>query len=620
VATAKPRAGAEQSTEAGLGLLRAIGRHLDRTSDPATFFGGLTATVARLVGAERAAFWLLDPVAGTLTAQPDGHGFPPEAMSLMRDVPCRRDGDGVADRVVHRDAVVGPVSVDERDLDADRALLRTMGVRDLIAAAWCAGDRPLGMLAAYDSTRRGGFTQADVLLLRTAGLAAGLVWQQHRAEERERAASAEARRRVRELALVQEASRALTSTPDLQAVCRAVARATALIVSPMHVRHRRASVLRFDGTRLGMVAEYDVEGPGLEGAEWELQQYLEVREVLERGKPMPRHFAHVPEMPRVARDIALRTGLRSMAMVALDAAGEPFGLLSVGARDDAGLSDGHLREIETIANLAELAISNAMHFEAMRREAEQAAALEETKSKFLRLASHELRGPVAVLRGYLSMLQDGTFGAPGEDLTEVYRVMTAKAGQLEMLVTQMLEAARLEGGRLRLRLEPTDLRAPVEEAFETVRLLATDGHHLHLEQPAHPVWVTGDPWRLTTIVGNLLDNAVKYSPDGGPVRCRVLVEDTRAVVEVSDRGLGIAEEDVPTLFTRFGRIVTPANSHILGTGLGLYLCRELAHMHDGELNAESTPGEGSVFRLRVPLAKEGGVGASAALDRVFERS
>ncbi|HSR25663.1 MAG TPA: GAF domain-containing sensor histidine kinase, partial [Candidatus Eisenbacteria bacterium] len=325
--------------------------------------------------------------------------------------------------------------------------------------------------------------------------------------------------------------------------------------------------------------------------------------------------------PQVARDIAGRIGACSVVMVALNAAGEPFGVLSVCARDDAGFSGGQLREIETIANLAELAISNAMHFEAMRREAEQAAALEETKSKFLRLASHELRGPVAVLRGYLSMLQDGTFGASEEDLTEVYRVMTAKAGQLEMLVTQMLEAARLEGGRLRLRLEPLDIRAAVEEAFETVRLLASSEHDMRLEQPDQPVWVSGDPWRLTTIVGNLLDNAVKYSPGGGPVRCRVRVEEGQALVEVGDRGLGIAPEDMPTLFTRFGRIVTPANSHILGTGLGLYLCRELAHMHDGELEAESAPGEGSVFRLRVPLAgDEGGETGSTSLDRVFERS
>jgi signal transduction histidine kinase len=307
-------------------------------------------------------------------------------------------------------------------------------------------------------------------------------------------------------------------------------------------------------------------------------------------------------------------------MVALDVAGEPFGVLSVGARDEVGFGPGQLREIETVANLAELAISNAMHFDTVRREAAHMAELEDTKSKFLRLASHELRGPVAVLRGYLSMLLDGTFGEPGDGLAEVYAVMTAKGAQLEMLVTQMLEAARLEGGRLRLRFEPLDLRTAVSEAFETVRLMATPRHELRLEQPDQPVPMNGDPWRLTTIVSNLLDNAVKYSPEGGRVRCHLRVDGGWALVEISDQGLGIAAGDMPTLFTRFGRIVTPANSHILGTGLGLYLCRELAHMHAGELDATSTPGAGSVFRLRVPLAETDGDGAATALDRVFDPS
>ncbi|HSR22390.1 MAG TPA: GAF domain-containing protein, partial [Candidatus Eisenbacteria bacterium] len=284
MATAEPRAGGERSTEAVLELLRAIGRHVDPTSNPATFFGRLTATVSDLVGAGRAAFWLLDPSAAMLAVQPDGHGFPPEVLALMRDVPCRPDGHGMAGPVVHHDLVLGPVGVDEAGLDADRRLLLAMGVRDLVAVPWRAGDRPLGMLAAYDCLRPDGFRQEDVQVLRAAGLAAGLVWQQHRAEERERAAAAKERRRVQELTLVREASRALTSTPDLEAVCRAAAQTTARIVSPVDVRPRRASVLRLSGTVLSMVAEHDEDGPRLQRAQWELPQYLELRDVLERGK------------------------------------------------------------------------------------------------------------------------------------------------------------------------------------------------------------------------------------------------------------------------------------------------------------------------------------------------
>jgi two-component system sensor histidine kinase BaeS len=116
------------------------------------------------------------------------------------------------------------------------------------------------------------------------------------------------------------------------------------------------------------------------------------------------------------------------------------------------------------------------------------------------------------------------------------------------------------------------------------------------------VEVIADSGRVTTIVANLLDNALKYSPDGGPVRCAVRVEDGSAVVEVSDRGLGIAAADQPVLFTRFGRIVTGQNSHIPGTGLGLYLSRELAQLQGATLTATSEAGVGSTFTLTLKLA------------------
>jgi signal transduction histidine kinase len=103
-----------------------------------------------------------------------------------------------------------------------------------------------------------------------------------------------------------------------------------------------------------------------------------------------------------------------------------------------------------------------------------------------------------------------------------------------------------------------------------------------------------------------VDNAVKYSPAGGPVRCTVRTDRATAVVEVADRGLGIAEADLPSLFTRFGRIVTSENSHIQGTGLGLYLSRELARMQGGTVTAASEVGVGSTFTLSLPLAPAAG--------------
>jgi len=108
--------------------------------------------------------------------------------------------------------------------------------------------------------------------------------------------------------------------------------------------------------------------------------------------------------------------------------------------------------------------------------------------------------------------------------------------------------------------------------------------------------------RLETIVVNLIDNALKYSPPGGAVRLAVATEDASATLRVRDQGIGIAEADLPRLFTRFGRLVTAENSHIPGTGLGLYLSREIARMHGGDITVSSALGQGSEFTLTLPQA------------------
>jgi signal transduction histidine kinase len=132
--------------------------------------------------------------------------------------------------------------------------------------------------------------------------------------------------------------------------------------------------------------------------------------------------------------------------------------------------------------------------------------------------------------------------------------------------------------------------------------LAGRTHRLTLALPDHPVWVDGDPARLNTILSNLIDNAIKYSPDGGPVECTLRVDGRTLIFEVADHGLGIAPEHIGRLFGRFGRIVTADNSHIPGTGLGLYLCQELARMHGGVIDVRSEVRRGSTFLLKLPLA------------------
>lgn len=233
---------------------------------------------------------------------------------------------------------------------------------------------------------------------------------------------------------------------------------------------------------------------------------------------------------------------------------------------------------------------------------ERLAELESVKSQFLRLASHELGGPLAIIRGYTSMLSEGLWGGSTPEQAKAYRVLDNKARHMVWLVNQLLDASRLEDAEMPADLRPIDLRGPVEEAFDETQTLAPSSHRLVLHLPDASVVAQADERAVLSIVQNLLSNAVKYSPSGGTVTCSVTKTPSRALVTVTDTGVGISQGDMARLFTRFGRIITRDNSHIAGAGLGLYVSRELAQRQGGDLTATSVEGRGSTFELSLPLA------------------
>ena len=236
----------------------------------------------------------------------------------------------------------------------------------------------------------------------------------------------------------------------------------------------------------------------------------------------------------------------------------------------------------------------------LRKRADQLASLEKAKSEFLRLASHELRGPAATLGGYLSMIEDESLGPIPQRLRPVLPMLRAKAAQINLLANEMVEAARLEDGRVQLKRKRVDLSQIVRRSVVTSETTATPRHRVRFDdRVGGELWVPGDVMRLEIIVANLLDNAIKYSPKGGDVTAQLSMSGDVAVLKVTDQGIGIAPEDMDRLFVRFSRVSNLTD--VPGTGLGLYLARELARLHKGEIVAVSKPGEGSEFVLSLPL-------------------
>lgn len=257
---------------------------------------------------------------------------------------------------------------------------------------------------------------------------------------------------------------------------------------------------------------------------------------------------------------------------------------------------------ERIARLEQRVRELEDELDQARARLQRLTEVSEAKSQFLNMASHELRGPLTVLTGHLSLLEDGAFGEVPERFAGTFPAMNARLAEMESFINAMLEASRLDDDRLHLLRSTVELRGIVEEALQRNELFLSPGQHLVLDASPVPMLVDVDRERVILALSNLVNNAIKHSVRHTDVRVEITAEDGTASISVVDQGIGIAPEHLPILFTRFGRIRSdPAVSGMPGTGLGLYLAREFARAHGGDISVVSSPGAGSTFALTLPL-------------------
>ena len=234
---------------------------------------------------------------------------------------------------------------------------------------------------------------------------------------------------------------------------------------------------------------------------------------------------------------------------------------------------------------------------ASSRSAEDASG----KAQFLRLASHEIRGPLALARGYVDIVRSETLGPVAPEVGEALATVDQKLRQIEDLVVRMVEASRVDSNA-GLSLTRLDLREVVEEAAAGIAEQLGPAHELVVDRGERAVPVMGERFRLRTMLSNLLSNAVKYSPDGGEVRCTLSRRGRGVVVTVADRGIGMAAGEMRSLFQPFVRLSEGTRVAPNGLGLGLHLSRSIAEAHGGRLTAAPNPGGGSVFTVWLPRA------------------
>jgi signal transduction histidine kinase len=226
----------------------------------------------------------------------------------------------------------------------------------------------------------------------------------------------------------------------------------------------------------------------------------------------------------------------------------------------------------------------------------------ELREEFLALTTHDLRSPLTVISGVISFFTSGRLGELSPEQKNMVGMMERNTQNLIELVNDLLDAAKLESGSLQLELAPTDLRALIHEICEPLEPLALEkGITLTEELPAESPPVRADRAKLRRVIVNLLSNALKFTPKGGRVVVRVeqVGADTR--VSVADTGVGIAAEDIPLLFDKYEQARHRATRGEKGTGLGLYITRQLVELHGGEIRVESEVGRGSTFSFTLPI-------------------
>ncbi len=237
--------------------------------------------------------------------------------------------------------------------------------------------------------------------------------------------------------------------------------------------------------------------------------------------------------------------------------------------------------------------------------------LEEAKDLFLATTSHELRTPITVVQGFASTLANRWDKLPDADRRSAVQTIAERAGSLARLVEQLLLGSRAGADQLQVSNGPFDLAALLRGSVVAFRPLS-DLHSLELDLPDLMPQAHGDPMATDIIIGQLLENAFKYSPDGGAVVVRARADGDAIEVTIQDEGIGIRPADRERMFERFVQGEAGDRRRFGGIGLGLYIVRQLAHAQDGEISAEDRDGPGTVMRLRLPRADgESGSGQSS---------
>jgi signal transduction histidine kinase/DNA-binding response OmpR family regulator len=324
----------------------------------------------------------------------------------------------------------------------------------------------------------------------------------------------------------------------------------------------------------------------------------------------------LPMQVRIPNPAAFH-GVAAARAIPVHSGNGTLGVLVVGAtRPDAFYSRADQATLGELVSRAAMAFENAKLYWSLKREIEKTRAAEEKlqdanrrKDEFLAMLSHELRNPLAPIRNAVEVVRRLQPADPR--LAWARDVVDRQVTHLAGLVDELLDVSRITQGKISLKKEPIELAKVVAHSVETVRAFVDSrGHQLTLNLPPITVWIAGDFGRLAQVIGNLLNNAAKYTPEGGRIELNASVSQGQVKITVRDNGIGIDPDLLPRVFDLFTQGSRTLDRSLGGLGIGLTVVQRLVELHQGRVEVTSEgAGRGTQFTVHLPCITEVVAGA-----------
>lgn len=234
------------------------------------------------------------------------------------------------------------------------------------------------------------------------------------------------------------------------------------------------------------------------------------------------------------------------------------------------------------------------------KELERLRQLDELKSEFVSNVSHELRSPLSVIKSYVEALLDQVDPSDYQTQREFLTVVNDETDRLTALVSDLLDISRIESGKFEIQLSPVALSDVIQIVLTSLKAKSSR-HQIAVDIPSLLPDLLADMDKMVQVFLNLLDNAIKFSPDGGKISIKAGVKGKMVRCDISDQGMGIAKRDIPHIFEKFYRVDNSDKYEISGTGLGLSIVKHIVESHGGKISARSKLGKGSTFTVLLPL-------------------